>query len=452
MSAISASQTGTETKDSWLKRWGHLFSIPAILWLMLWFSINSDPGAIDKEPQDLMELLNAIRAYFQYFVVLIGLVYLIILHKSGNILSGPVRMWLIYGLIGLLATFMSPEPMDAFYWAVAYLSVFLAMYAFMSTDSLIDTAEKLNHFNWIVTTLFLLALVFFARDLLLPIIIDQKSAYGYFGEAQMQAIAMPMSRSSGMARFAAVPALIAFVMLWHSRGIKRLPWIALFIPSIYLIYLMQSRGAIFAMAFAMSFILLFQGKRSRILGIALISLFGLMLLTDILPVEPVNDIKDYIYRGQSEEDFRSMTGRTRAWNNGIETGLESPLLGWGFQADRFLIKDHVHNTYLYAFMTAGFPGLIAFVAGLVWAWALFIKIIWKHKIDNPERKLFLIQASGILAFFTVRSIPEVCGAYFAVDYMIMLPILAYLNILHNKLEEDAGVKAEEKETRLKQSG
>jgi O-antigen ligase len=261
-----------------------------------------------------------------------------------------------------------------------------------------------------------------------------------------------MTRSSGMARFAAVPGLIAFVMLWHSQGLKRICWGALFIASAYLIYLMQSRGAIFSMAFAMSFVLLFQGKRSRILGFIFLSLFGLMLLTDVIPVETINSFKDYLYRGQSEEDFRTLTGRTRAWDYGIATGMESPWLGWGFQADRFLIKEHVHNTYLYAFMTSGFPGLIVFTAGIVWTWALFIKIIRRYTIDNPARRLFLIQAGGILAFFTARGIPEVCGSLFAVDYMIMLPIVAYLNILHNKLEEDFRRKLEAQDTNLKQPG
>jgi len=442
MPAIITLQTDIENKDGWLKRWGHIVSIPAVLWLMLWFSINTGPGAFDSEPESLIEWLNVIRTSFQYVVALVGVVYLVVRHGNSGIMGGPVQMWLIYGLLGLLATFMSPEPYDALYWAVAYLAVFLAMRAYISVDSALDAAEQLNKLNWIVTTLFLLALVFFARDVLLPIIIEHKMAYGAFGEAQLRALEMPMSRSSGMARFAAVPALAAFVMLWHSRGLKRLFWIALFVPSIYLIYLMQSRGAVFSMAFAMSFVLLFQGKRIRMLGIVLISIFSLMLVTDVIPVETVNSIKDYIYRGQSAEDFRTLTGRTRAWDYGLATGLESPWLGWGFQADRFLIKEHVHNTYLYAFMTAGLPGLIAFMAGMVWAWVLFIKIIWKYKIDNPSRRIFLIQAGGILAFFTVRSIPEVCGALFAVDYMIMLPILAYLNLLHNKLEENAGPKKE----------
>jgi O-antigen ligase len=432
MSTTNTAQRTVETKQSW----GHLFSIPAILWLMLWFSINTGPGAFDTEPEGIIEWLNAIRSNFQYVVALIGLVYLITKHSTINILHGPVRMWLIYGLLSLFATFMSPDPLSAFYWAVAYLAVFLAMRAYINFPDPLEVAEQLNRLNWIVTTLFLLILVFFARDYLLPVIIEQNTAYGVFGGAQMKELAMPMSRSSGMARFAAVPGVVAFVMLWHSHGLKRLLWIVLFCASVYLIYLMQSRGAIFGMAFAMSFVLLFQGRRSRTIGIVLVSLFGLMLFTDVVPVETINEVKDYLYRGQSEEDFRSLTGRTRAWDYGLAAGLESPLLGWGFQADRALIKEHVHNTYLYAFLTSGFPGLIAFTAGLAWAWVLFIKIMRKYTIENPARKLFLIQVGGILAFFTVRSIPEVCGALFAVDYMIMLPILAYLNILHNKLKEE----------------
>jgi O-antigen ligase len=450
MYALTSVKTLTDTKDSFIRRLGHLVSIPAVLWLMLWFSINTGPGAFDKEPQDLIGWLNAIRSNFQYVVALIGLVYLVTKHGTANSLHGPVRMWLIYGLIGLLATFMSPEPFDALYWAVAYLAVFLAMRAYISTANPLDIAEQLNRLNWVVTTLFLLLLVFFARETLLPAIIEQKTAYGQFGGAQVSAVALPISRSSGMARFAAVPGVIAFVMLWHSNALKKLFWLALFFASAFLIYIMQSRGAIFGMAFAMAFVMLFQGKRSRILGMVLVSLFGLMLLTDVIPVETINSIKDYIYRGQSEEDFRSLTGRTRAWDLGLAWGLDSPFIGWGFQADRMLIKEHVHNTYLYAFMTSGFPGLIAFTSGLVWAWVLFIKIMRKHTIDNPARRLFLIQAGGILAFFTVRSIPEVCGSLFAVDYMIMLPILAYLNIMHNKLEEDANARSEVNNTRQKQ--
>jgi len=49
--------------------------------------------------------------------------------------------------------------------------------------------------------------------------------------------------------------------------------------------------------------------------------------------------------------------------------------------------------------------------------------------DQLGQRVFLIQAGGVLAFFTVRSIPEVCGAMFGVDLMVMLPVLAYLGLL-----------------------
>jgi hypothetical protein len=74
-------------------------------------------------------------------------------------------------------------------------------------------------------------------------------------------------------------------------------------------------------------------------------------------------------------------------------------------------------------------GGILFAGGLVWAWALFFQSLLRRVPDHFDNKTFFIQAGSILAFFTVRSIPEVCGAMFGVDFVIMLPIIAYLSIL-----------------------
>jgi len=41
----------------------------------------------------------------------------------------------------------------------------------------------------------------------------------------------------------------------------------------------------------------------------------------------------------------------------------------------------------------------------------------------------LIQVGGVLAFFTLRSIPEVCGSNYAVDYLVMLPAVLYVHVL-----------------------
>lgn len=417
--------------------WKKYLSVPAIFWLMLWFGIDTGPWVFNDEPETLLEWLHYIRTTFPLVVTALAVIYYFPRRgNEGKIMGGPVRLWLIYGLIGLVATLMSPEPFDALYWAIAYLSVFAVMSAFIINSDDFDAVVKLNRLNWVITTFFLLLLVFFAKDVLLPDILAKQSGYGIYGQIETVG-GMAMSRSSGMARFASVPGVIAFVMLWQSSRWKKILWFALFIFSIYLIYLMQSRGAIFGFAFAMAFVLLFQGKRSRILGIILALLFGLMLITDSIPVDTITEIKDYLYRGQSEEDFRSLTGRTRAWENGIDAAMESPIIGYGFQADRMLIHEHVHNTYLYALLTSGFIGAVIFTAGLVWAWVLFFRVARRGKMEDSKKR-FMIQAGGILAFFTVRSIPEVCGSLFSVDFMIMLPIIVYIHMLNLQINKREG--------------
>ena len=339
----------------------------------------------------------------------------------------------------------SPKPFSAAYWALCYLSVFAAVKLFIQGPDPLERAISLNYLTWIITTLFLAILIFTARDALF---VD--SRFGMTGYGIIHRIGtvadMSMSRSSGMARFAAVPGIVCFVFLWQSRGIFRLLWATIFVLSGALIYLMQSRGAIFGLAFAIFFIMLFMGVKARRVGAIFLILLGLTLYADVIPERKVEQVSEHVFRGQTFEEMRTMTGRTRAWEKGWNQVLKSPVWGWGPQADRYLIKEHVHNTYMYALMASGFAGAAAFVGGLMWAWVLFLRAIIRGFADRFGQRLFLIQAGGILAFFTVRSIPEVCGAMFGVDFMVMLPVLAYLVVLDQQGREEE-IRKEEIEKR-----
>ena len=53
-----------------------------------------------------------------------------------------------------------------------------------------------------------------------------------------------------------------------------------------------------------------------------------------------------------------------------------------------LIDEHVHNTYLYTFLSAGFVGAVAFAGGLIYAWLIFFygcsrKGLPKNMIKKP---------------------------------------------------------------------
>ncbi len=413
-------------------------SLPAILWLMLWFSINTGPWVLEQEPDTFVGWLHYVRALFP-FAVIAAAVFFLGMQREKTPMPLSVKLWFFYGVVGLVACLLSPEPLQAAYWAVTYLAVLAALKTYINGKDALEQAIYLNYLSWFVTTVFLLVLVFFARDALF--VRTDAGLTGYGIEGRMETIGgMAMSRSSGMSRFAAVPGIISFVLLWQSRGWKRLVWTATFISSASLIYLMQSRGALFGFFFALSFLMYFLGPRSRRIGLALMILFGLLIVVHYIPSETIQDITSFITRGQDPEELRTLTGRTRAWEKGLAVFWESPLIGWGFQADRLLTGEHVHNTYLYAMLTGGIFGAAAFVAGMGMTWLLFLKIFRSGLVDDLGQKTHFILAGGILAFFTVRSITEVCGSLFAVDYMVMVPVITYISLLARRLGLDSTKK------------
>ncbi len=416
-------------------------SIPAALWLMLWLGINTGPWVLADKPENTIEWLNYLRTLFPHLVLVITAFGLLSRHGSEKLPSN-VRQWLIYGVIGAFACTLSPDPFDAAYWAVAYLAAFGVLKAYLKGKDPLDSAMQLNYVTWVVTVVFLSILVFVARDVLF--VSSDTGLTGYGIEGRLQAVAeMPMSRSSGMARFAAIPGVIAFVLFWRAPKWQRVGWGVLFFYSAALIYLMQSRGAIFAFAFSLAFIMLFLGKRTMVLGAVLMVVFSAGLFADIFPKDIVDSVYEHIGRNESREEFLSLTGRTRAWNEALEVIEESPttaILGSGFQADRMLIKEHVHNTYLYALLTSGIIGAAAFVLGLIITWRMFFRTLRSGFADRLGQRVQLIICGGILMFFTVRSVPEVSGPLFGVDYMVMLPVIAYIGILDRKRQGETGEK------------
>ena len=405
----------------------------SVVWIALWFSINTGPWTLKYTPQGLLGWLHAIRATFPLFIAA-GCAAFAMSRASAvaRMYPGPVKLWLAYGAIGLLASvIMSPRPIDGSYWAVTYLAGFGVIAMISASPDPLAECVALNRITWIITTAFLLTLVVLSRDTLVEGSGWEMSGYGQLGKTPELA-GMAMSRSSGMARFAAVPGIVAFTLLWEAKGVRKLLWAVPFAGSVFLIYIMQSRGAIFGFAGSLVFVAWFLSRRTRAIGIIAIAMLVFALAINAIPEEIIS----HLTRGQDVQQMESMTGRTRAWAEAWEQIVKTPLSslwGYGFQSDRMLIGEHVHNTYMYALMTGGFVGAGLFIAGLVWTWWLMFRAMKSRVAEALGQKRFLIQAGGILAFFTIRSIPEVCGANFAVDLLVMLPILAYVSILCRRI-------------------
>ena len=110
---------------------------------------------------------------------------------------------------------------------------------------------------------------------------------------------------------------------------------------------------------------------------------------------------------------------------------ESPLLGYGFQADRYLLNTHAHNSFVHALLQTGAIGTIPFLLGLLLAWFLLIKTGLKQFLLSRDQKSLFIQVSGMLVFLSVRSITESTGAFFGVDWLLLGPILLFLQVVNS---------------------
>ena len=125
----------------------------------------------------------------------------------------------------------------------------------------------------------------------------------------------------------------------------------------------------------------------------------------------------------------TLTGRTIVWEDGFELIKDRPLLGYGFHADRLVLREHMHNTYLHGILQTGMIGAIPLFLGLVLTWMLFYKAVRKLSRLTVAHRHSLILVGGMLALFSVRTIPESTGAIFGVDWLLLAPLLLYLELL-----------------------
>jgi O-antigen ligase len=429
MSFNSMASSSKRTTGWWLA----CGTFPALLWYALWASINTGPWLFHAAPSGLVGWQAVLRASAPLLLLPASLALLASLKRR---VRGPKIMmcWTAYALVTAVGCFNARGPLDALYWAAAYLAVITCALLYVQGAQPLQRAIWLNRLSWIVATAMLLVLLAVARDSLFSNASEGGSGYGAF-DAGDQVAGSAMSRSSGMARFAAVPAVLAVVQALSTAGWRRIGWVLVGLGSAYLIYFMQSRGAIVAYAFTIAFVMACHSSRTRLFSVPLAVGLALLLATESYSTAFLDSVTEHLVRRQSAESLTTLTGRTRAWQNGWEAVKQSPDIGYGPQADRMLIGEHVHNTYLYALMSGGFVGALAFVAGLAGAWLAFLRIMQSGWVDRLGQRAMLATVGGILAFFTVRGIPEVCGPMFGVDLMVMVPALMYLGLLERTIDQ-----------------
>jgi len=196
----------------------------------------------------------------------------------------------------------------------------------------------------------------------------------------------------------------------------------------YIVYRMQSRGAVFGSVAALAFVLLVSSRMRRYaLPFAVVAIIAIILIDT--PTALSNQVVTYLERGGDREGLVTMTGRTNFYELGVAAFQDAPLFGRGQWADRLLGIGHIHNSFLQALLNGGVIGALPYFASWAAGWMLFYRLYRKRMRLAPKDRVCLLEAGTVMMFFTLRAIPETTTASFAVDLLVMVAVYVYMEAL-----------------------
>jgi O-antigen ligase len=399
---------------------GHAPLVAVALWLFLW--VNLDTGFwLIVMPQTLEDWVSLIRACLPFLVLPISA--FILIRKDTLRLPGiaPSRLLLIYGILAAISGVFSPEPLWAAYWSVTYLATILTAWTFIDERSPVESARTMLLVTWVFTFIVAAYLAHASSGLIFG---HSASMYN-----RPEAGLDKLSRSSGIARWAAVPGLVCVVRAFYTKRrllIAGLLGAACF--CFFLIYRMQSRGAVFGYFGALIFILLLAGRMRRY-ALPFVIFATILLFLIESPGVVYDNVFEYLRRGQSEELFESMSGRTRAYEHGVVAFQAAPVFGRGQWTDRLVIFEHVHNSFLQALLNAGIVGGLPYFASWIAGWIMYFRLRNKWRWLSAEERVCLLESGTVMMFFTIRAIPETTTASYAVDLLVMVAVYVYIETL-----------------------
>jgi len=446
-----------------------------LLWLMLWAGYNTDIFRLKflNFPINFLDLFHGLRSLLPFLAGFLAIILLLKQPSVSKIFRGPLGFLLVYALVGIISSiFLSTKPSIALYWAISYIMVLAVLFLTLVNANSISLLNSLINLNWIIV--FAITICLFIFFLFQPDVISSLAKGDFWGErpyeslagisAEKETFGMVGTRPTGLGRYAGVIAIFALARTILNKERKKILWYLLFLFFFFLLYFSQARTAIFGFIFGIFLIFLLKSKsKTEIFGWSFFTIF-LLVLTSIFLFYPSYLGKKVVTPqisllkprpevppsetpspetstsetssleapiSQTPPILLTLSGRTTSiWPRAVKLFLKSPLIGWGFHADRiFLEGQHAHNAILHALIQTGIIGTIPFVLAFILGWIILFKFL---KNPSLTEKPFLIEIAGVMAFFMVRSITESTGAFFGADWLLLAPLVAYLQQLNQK--------------------
>lgn len=389
-----------------------------LLWLLVWAGMFTDtryihPPYAEIFFSDFKTFFQGVRAFFPHLAIYLSVMWIIVKRAKFPYLKNPLGFLFAYGFVGLLVSFLlSTQPWESAYWAGLYLSPLLVFWM---------VTEGEDNFHRLKVTIQLNYAVFFALTFsLLPSAI--RIGRGYQAYTQLYEIPFGLGQvtRNGVGRYALIVIIVSVVRLAAGQGKYRWIWLLPLPPSFFMLAQTESRTSLLGLALVMMFFVLLKGINIKFFLIGLAAL-GVIYISG--------------FQGRAQSNFEKLldlSGRQVGWSAGIDKIEASPFLGWGFNADRMMLRSlHMHNSYLHAAIQEGLVGALLFLAALAGIWLSMLKkrIFKVTRSLAGEDQILLTESVLIVVFLTSRTFFESTAAFYGVDLLLLVPAMAFISFM-----------------------
>lgn len=448
-----------------------------ICWILTLFSINSNFYQLNEiyrykilSIDNVLNLLNYLRFYSPFIIIIFLLSLFILLKKKFNLLIVFFFTYFFYQFVlDIILNTQINDKLNLEFWEkiknfqllINALSILLIFNIALSLD-LKDFFKKL----FIILFIFITIISVFFYTKLLNEFIHSENLFYFYTSTTLQPEQLTLKQANPRVTGLSRMILLIFFLLYFinlslskSKFINHFTYFFLFVCSFF-IYLMQSRGAwigIFIIFFLHIYYKKNLEKFFKILVIVLISIFFAELVLYIKKtslkknynIENIENIKKIDALKERHQRITNYTtsGRTEIWRNIIIIIKENNIIyGKGSQADRYLLTKYINenkknkkfivyennasNAILYAYLCAGFIGL----GILIFIYINTALLIYKNITCNKNffGKDILVNFSiTALIYLLVRSIFENSFSLFSIDFVFFL--LCYFIIYKKKI-------------------
>jgi len=388
--------------------------LSTVLWMLVWAGMYSDVSRFRWD--DLLRspagFLLALRPFLPIIAMVLGLILFRRSERTAWPLSGgPLAALGLYGLIGGLFFFLSPDPFLSLYWAVLFLAVIITAWSLVNRDEPEAQARALMNVN---AAVIITLVVFYLAGPLWPIL---RGAYN--PRLYKLPFGLGIQTANGVGRFAGVLALVSLSRLRQPELVKKAVWSGLLALSVAGLALSESRTAILGFVVGTLFIVAANRKFSWLFAV-IPGLFFFLYKAWFV----------WRFKGSLENAF-FLTGRETTWHRALDLAFRSPFAGHGFHADRLMLEgEHVHMAYLHSLIQSGVPGALLFTGAIVGIWVLVVRnrVVQRMVLVEGAANFPLTEAVAVLGFLTARSFFESTAAFYGVDLLLLAPVLAYLQV------------------------